>query len=279
MQNEADILVDVRRALQEDVGTGDVTAALLPEHLAVTAIILAREPLVVCGIPWVQCVFSETNPNIRIHWDVSEGQWCEKPQTLCRIEGLARDILTAERTALNFLQTLSATATETHRYVQRLKGYHTRVLDTRKTIPGLRLAQKYAVICGGGLNHRMGLYDAFLIKENHIRAYGSVRKAIAAARASRNDLFLEVEVETLAELHEALEERPSRILLDNFTVEMIAEAVTMNKPKRTELEVSGGVQLDTVTRIAATGVDFVSIGALTKSIKAIDLSLLIEDKL
>ena len=275
--SEADLLLDVRRALQEDVGSGDVTAQLLPKDVMVKAVILSREPMLVCGIPWVQRVFFEINPDITIHWLVTEGEWCDGPRTLCRVDGLARDVLTAERTALNFLQTLSATATETYRYVQQLKGKLTRILDTRKTLPGLRLAQKYAVVCGGGTNHRMGLYDAFLIKENHIRACGSIGQAIAAARAVRHDLFLEIEVETLDELREALDAHPSRILLDNFTHEMLVAAVALNHERHVELEASGGVRFDTVAQIAETGVDFISIGALTKSIKAIDLSLLIED--
>lgn len=277
MINETDILTDVKRALLEDVGSGDVTAALLPADLTVKAKIMAREPLFLCGCPWVNAVFAEIDSSVIIEWLVDEGTWVDKPATLCNIRGKARSILTAERTALNFLQTLSATASATHHYVQALQGTHAKLLDTRKTIPGLRMAQKYAVACAGGVNHRFGLYDAYLIKENHIKSCGSITKAVAQARSQRSDLFIEVEVETLEELHEALITKPDRILLDNFTFDMLNQAVTINHPFQCLLEASGGVNLETITAIAKTGVDYISVGAMTKSIQAIDLSLLIED--
>lgn len=270
------VLFDVQRALTEDIGTGDVTAALLPADKMVEAIIISREPMLVCGRPWVDCTFAEIDPTIHVQWLVDEGSWQNRPTTLCRVHGLARGILTAERTALNFLQTLSATATQTYHYLKPLQGYKTRLLDTRKTIPGLRRAQKYAVACAGGTNHRSGLYDAFLIKENHIRACGSIRAAIELARLAAPDLLVEIEVESLDELHEALEAKPDRIMLDNFNLQMLEDAVAMNQ-KRCELEASGGIDLSTIARVAQTGVDYISVGAITKSIQAIDLSLLIQE--
>lgn len=279
MPDKKEILIDVRHALAEDIGTGDVTAALLPADLMVKAKIISREPMLVCGRPWVENVFAEVDPSIKIEWLVGEGSWQKDPTTLCFISGLARSILTAERAALNFMQTLSATATQTYHYLEQLKGYSTRLLDTRKTLPGLRLAQKYAVACAGGVNHRFGLDDAFLIKENHIKACGSITNAVLKARKSHKNLLIEVEVETLEELQEALHAKPNRILLDNFNQEMLVKAVVMNQPKQCELEASGGVNLSTIASIAETGVDYISVGAITKSIQAIDLSLLIKDEL
>lgn len=273
------VAFDVKHALQEDVGNGDVTADLLPQRLIVEAEILSREPMLVCGQPWVNEVFKQVDNTVEIEWQVSEGDWLNAPATLCIIHGTASSILTAERTALNFLQTLSATATQTYHYVQKLKGTRTKLLDTRKTIPGLRLAQKYAVHCAGGLNHRMGLYDAFLIKENHIKACGSVAHAIGLARKTDKHLLVEIEVETLGELQEALDAHPDRILLDNFTQDMLEQAVKMNQPKYCELEASGGININNITAVAQTGVDFISVGTITKSIKAIDLSLLIREAL
>ena len=209
---------------------------------------------------------------------MDEAAWLGTPATLCHIRGLARSIMTAERTALNFMQTLSATATQTHHYLLQLKGFNTRLLDTRKTLPGLRLAQKYAVACAGGMNHRLGLYDAFLIKENHIKACGSIKKAILTARQMSDTLLVEVEVETLDELREALDAKPDRILLDNFSHQMMIDAVTMNQPRQCELEASGGISLATIRSVAQTGVDYISVGAMTKSIQAIDLSLLLKDE-
>ncbi len=273
------VISDVKSALNEDLGSGDVTAALLPAQLVAGAEIISREAMVVCGQPWVNEVFNQVDNQINIDWNVSEGEWLESPTILCTIHGCASSVLTAERTALNFLQTLSATATTTRHYVQKLKGSKTRLLDTRKTLPGLRLAQKYAVRCGGGVNHRMGLYDAFLIKENHIKACGSVAGAIALARKTNKHLLVEIEVETLEELREAFDAHPDRILLDNFTQDMLVEAVNMNHPKYCELEASGGITLENIATVAQSGVDFISVGSITKSIKAIDLSLLIRDVL
>ena len=270
-----ELMVDVTRALQEDVGTGDVSAALLPENMQVNAKIISREPMLVCGKPWVEAVFAEINAAIKLDWLVDEGAWLNQPATLCRLEGPAAAILTAERSALNFLQTLSATATETYHYVQAIKGTKARLLDTRKTLPGLRMAQKYAVACAGGTNHRMGLYDAFLIKENHIKVCGSIAKAIQEARALNPKLFVEIEVENLNELSEALEAKPDRILLDNFSETMLRDAVAMNQSYHCALEASGGIRLTNIAAIARTGVDYISVGAITKSIQAIDLSLLI----
>lgn len=274
---DVDIRNQVKNALQEDIGTGDVSASLLPDHLTVKAEIISREPMLVCGRPWVDATFAEMDPNVELKWHVKEGEWLENPTTLCEITGKVRPVLTAERTALNFLQTLSATATQAYSYVLKLKGTKTHLLDTRKTLPGMRLAQKYAVACAGGINHRMGLYDAFLIKENHIKACGSITKAIEKARQLQPKLLLVIEVETLTELKEALIAKPDRILLDNFTLAMLTDAVALNQSYGCELEASGNINLTTIEAVALTGVDFISVGAMTKSIKAIDLSLLIRN--
>lgn len=270
-----DVQLDVQRALAEDVGSGDVTALLLPDDLMITANVIAREALLVCGQAWVESVFAQLDKRVRCDWLMEEGSWVATPSILCCIKGPARAILTGERTALNFLQTLSGTATETYRCVQALVPYQTQLLDTRKTIPGLRKAQKYAVLCAGASNHRMGLYDAFLIKENHIAVYGSITGVVAAARTMHPELFLEIEVQSLAELQEALSCCPDRILLDNFDMPMIRTAVTMNQPKICPLEVSGGIDYASLASMAATGIDYISMGALTKSVRAIDLSLLV----
>lgn len=277
--SQSQVTQDVTKALSEDLGTGDVTAALLPEHLLVQAEIISREPMLLCGQAWVEEVFHQVDKRIDIKWLVSEGAWIDSGRALCTLHGLASSILTAERSALNFLQTLSATATQTYDYVQKLQGTNTRLLDTRKTIPGLRLAQKYAVQCAGGVNHRMGLYDAFLIKENHIKACGSVANAISLARKTNKQLLVEIEVETLEELREALDAHPDRILLDNFSQDMLLKAVKMNQPKYCELEASGGIDIHNIQAVAQSGVDFISVGAITKSIKAIDLSLLVKEVL
>ena len=273
------ICTDVTNALNEDLGSGDVTAALLPSHMVVAAEIISREPMLVCGQPWVNEVLKQIDDKIEVEWQVPEGSWLSNPSTLCILHGTARSILTAERSALNFLQTLSATATQTYHYNQKLQGTQARLLDTRKTIPGLRMAQKYAVRCGGGLNHRMGLYDAFLIKENHIKACGSIGNAIALARQTNKHLLVEIEVESLDELREALDAHPDRILLDNFSQSMLEDAITMNQPKYCELEASGGINIYNIEQIAKTGVDFISVGVITKSINAIDLSLLVREVL
>jgi nicotinate-nucleotide pyrophosphorylase (carboxylating) len=277
------ILADVRRALEEDVGTGDLSAGLIPNEIQALAELVSREPMLVCGIPWVNTVFQLVNPSITIEWQVKEGEWLAHPSRLCWIRGPAASILTAERAALNFLQTLAGTATKTKHYVDALKNTQsqsksiskTQLLDTRKTIPGLRYAQKYAVSCGGGTNHRMGLYDAFLIKENHIMASGSIRAAIEKARSLRPEVLLEVEVENLKELAEAIDAKPDRILLDNFSLKALEEAVKVPRPDKITLEVSGGVTLTNIRAIAETGVDYISVGDITKSVKAIDLSMLI----
>ncbi|VEG90353.1 carboxylating nicotinate-nucleotide diphosphorylase [Legionella spiritensis] len=277
MELRPDIIADVARALSEDVGEGDVTALLLPPEQRISAEIISREPMLVCGKPWVDEVFAQINPDIGVHWLVKEGEWLAEPTTLCRVQGCGKDILTAERTALNFLQTLSATATKTHFFLEQVAGTGTRLLDTRKTIPGLRRAQKYAVAIAGGSNHRFGLYDAYLIKENHIKACGSITDAVRLAKETHPKLHVEVEVETTDELKEALHARPDRVLLDNFSLPQLQEAVAINKAYRCQLEASGGVTLANIRDIARTGVDFISVGELTKSIRAIDLSLLIRE--
>jgi len=269
------IKADVIRALQEDIGSGDVTAELLPEALNVTAQIISREAMIVCGIAWINAVFSEINSQIEINWFVSDGMWLDKPTQLCLIHGPVKDILTAERTALNFLQTLSGTATQTYLYMQKIDGSKTKLLDTRKTIPGLRDPQKYAVKCGGGENHRFGLYDAYLIKENHIKACGSISNAVNLAKNKHPHLFLEVEVESLQEFQEALSLPIDRIMLDNFDLHMLKEAMELRGNLPVKLEFSGNVNLENISLIASEGVDYISVGALTKSVKAIDLSLLI----
>lgn len=275
--NLANIKADVSRALAEDIGSGDVTSALLEDRLWVNAQIISREAMLVCGITWVDNVFSAISPQIEINWEVHDGLWLDNPTKLCTISGPAKDILTAERTALNFLQTLSGTATQTYHYVQKIKATKTKLLDTRKTLPGLRYAQKYAVKCGGGENHRFGLYDALLIKENHIQACGSIAAAVKSAKNKYPQLFLEVEVESLEELQEALALPIDRIMLDNFDLVMLKKALDLRGNLPVKLEFSGNVNLENISTIALTGVDYISVGALTKSLRAIDLSLLIMD--
>lgn len=270
--NPATIQQNVSHALQEDIGSGDITAQLIPAEQLATAILITREPAVLCGQAWVEESFRQLDETTIFQWHLEEGEHAVPGQTLLTIQGTARTLLTAERTAMNFLQTLSATATVTHRYASTIADYDTKILDTRKTIPGLREAQKYAVRCGGGTNHRIGLHDAFLIKENHIAACGSIEAAITTARSIAPDQPVEVEVETLEELRQALESGSDIIMLDNFSVEQMGEAVTMNQGGA-KLEVSGNVSEDQLAAIAATGVDYVSIGALTKHIQAIDLSM------
>ncbi|MDF1677513.1 MAG: carboxylating nicotinate-nucleotide diphosphorylase [Legionellaceae bacterium] len=279
MLDKTNLLLDVTRALEEDVGQGDITAGLIPENLHAKATILSREPMVVCGIPWVNQVFSAVDSAVTINWQVAEEDTLSEPMILATIEGAVRSILTAERAALNFLQTLSGIATETRRYVKCLEGLHTQLLDTRKTIPGLRVASKYAVRCGGGVNHRLGLFDAILIKENHIKACGSIDAAVHLARERGVGLWIEVEVETLDEFKQALNAQPDRILLDNFSEVMLSEAVALRQSSDVLLEASGGVDLSNIRSIAETGVDYISVGATTKSVRAIDLSLLLDDDL
>jgi nicotinate-nucleotide pyrophosphorylase (carboxylating) len=267
-----DIKQVVQQALAEDVGTGDITAALIPEQQRSTAHILCREDAIICGAAWFDEVFRQVDNNISIDWHVHDGDNVQANQEICILKGSSRSLLTAERTALNFLQTLSAIATQTHAYVEAIKDTGARVLDTRKTLPGLRTAEKYAVACGGGHNHRMGLFDAFLIKENHIKAAGSIAAAVQAARTQHPELKVEVEVENLEELQDALSVGADQILLDNMTLSRLREAVTINNG-RAKLEASGGVTLTSIRDIANTGVDYISVGSLTKNIRAIDLSM------
>jgi nicotinate-nucleotide pyrophosphorylase (carboxylating) len=274
---KASIGVSVSNALAEDVGSGDVTASLIDAGEIVGATIIARESLVLCGQLWVDEVFSQLDDSVVVDWYVGDGQTAEEDDVICKLVGPARSLLTGERTALNFLQTLSATATTTATYVQAINGTSTRILDTRKTIPGLRLAQKYAVTCGGGVNHRVGLFDAILIKENHIKSAGGITAALRAAQRLNADVLIEVEVETHDELLEALDAGATRILLDNFTVEELRQAVETNKSygyTAAELEASGNITLNSIRQIAETGVDYISTGAITKNIDAIDLSML-----
>lgn len=271
-----DIAASVARALAEDVGTGDLTASLVPAAARATATVITREPATLCGSAWVDEVCRQVDAGIRVTWEAQDGDRVVANQVLCRLEGPARSMLTAERPALNFLQTLSGTATITRRYVDAVAGTGCRILDTRKTIPGLRLAQKYAVRCAGGTNHRIGLFDGILIKENHIAAAGSIAAAVTAARSVNSQVLLEVEVETLDELQQAIATNPDRILIDNFTLEQMREAVAitrMHKAKKIDLEASGNVTLETIRPVAETGVDFISIGSLTKHVRAIDLSM------
>lgn len=262
----------VQQALDEDIGSGDVTAALVYEGTRVSAFILCREDAILCGQAWVDEVFRQLDAGIRIEWYFQDGNSLRAGDRLCTLQGLARPLLTGERTALNFLQTLSGVATTTYRYVQQLEGLDCKLLDTRKTIPGLRLAEKYAVTCGGGFNHRLGLYDAYLIKENHITAAGGILPAIQTAREMNDQVWIEVEVENLAQLQEAIEAGAERILLDNMDIPTLREAVRINQG-RTELEASGGIELDNLRDIAASGVDYISTGAITKHLHAIDFSM------
>ncbi len=266
---------DVRRALSEDIGSGDVTADLLPAGRLGSGRIVTREPAVICGQAWVDACFKQLDAAVRVEWNIAEGSRVTSGQVLCQLHGPVRALVTAERSALNFLQTLSATATTTATYVEAIRGTRARVLDTRKTLPGLRHAQKYAVRIGGGMNHRMGLYDAVLIKENHIAAAGSLSSAVTHARTLHPGILVEVEVENFSELREALATGVDRIMLDEFELEELIQAVA-EVDGRIPLEVSGGVGIDRVRAIAETGVDYISIGALTKHIRAIDLSLRID---
>ena len=265
------IASDVARALAEDLGSGDVTAALLPDHADI-AYLLCKEDAVIAGRPWFDACHRALDPNVAIDWRVAEGERVTAGMVLATLSGRARALVSAERSALNFLQTLSGTATTTATYVAAVSGTDTRLLDTRKTLPGLRLAQKYAVRCGGGLNHRIGLYDTVMLKENHIRAAGSLTGAVHAARLAQPDLPLVVEVETLAQLEEALAVGCDRILIDDFDAQSRRAAVRIAKGK-IPLEVSGGVDLSTIRSIAEDGVNFISIGSLTKHVHAIDLSM------
>jgi nicotinate-nucleotide pyrophosphorylase (carboxylating) len=271
---------DVTRALQEDVGSGDLTAALVNPSQRARARVLAREAAVICGQPWVDATVQALDPQARITWHVAEGQRCEPNQVVLDIEGHARPLLTAERTALNFLQTLSAVATKTAHYVGLVAGTRARIVDTRKTLPGLRLAQKYAVLTGGGANHRLGLYDAVLIKENHIAAAGGVTAVLQRVQQTAPQAqFVQIEVETLAQLQEALDAGARMVLLDNMDLPTLRDAVRLNAAHvqgGAVLEISGGVNENTVRALAETGVDRISIGALTKDVKAVDFSMRFE---
>ncbi|MEJ2645316.1 MAG: carboxylating nicotinate-nucleotide diphosphorylase [Gammaproteobacteria bacterium] len=262
----------VLRALQEDLGDGDVTAALIPADTLSEATVISRQHAVLCGAPWFNALFHAVDPRVKVRWKVPDGARVVPDQTLCNLEGPARALLTGERTALNFLQTLSGTATCVRTYVDAVQGLPVRILDTRKTLPGLRQAQKYAVRTGGGHNHRMGLYDGILIKENHILAAGSISDAVQAARDLNTDLPVEVEVENLEEVREALDAGADILLLDNFTTDALTAAVKLTGG-RAQLEASGGITLDTIRTVAATGVDSISVGALTKDLRAADLSM------
>ncbi|MGL5813033.1 MAG: carboxylating nicotinate-nucleotide diphosphorylase [Aeromonas sp.] len=280
---QQDISRAVRAALLEDLGdaltaldqpdaSADITAQLIPADRVSTARVITREAGVFCGQPWVDEVFAQLGGEVRVEWLVQDGEKLSPNQELFRLHGPARALLTGERNALNFVQTLSGVATLTARYVAELEGTDCRLLDTRKTLPGLRSAQKYAVTCGGGKNHRIGLYDAYLIKENHILACGGIKEAINEARRLNPGKPVEVEVESLAELEQALAAQADIVMLDNFDVPMMEEAVALNQG-RAKLEVSGNVMLDTLASYAATGVDFISVGALTKHVRALDLSM------
>ena len=271
----ADLIAQVDRALAEDVGAGDLTAALIPAARRGRATVITRETAVVCGIPYVDATFARLDPAVRLEWRVHEGGSVTANQPLFAVEGPARALLTGERTALNFLQCLSATATAARAYAVRLEGTACRLLDTRKTIPGLRLAQKYAVRVGGGWNHRIGLFDGILIKENHIVAAGSIALAVAGARTAGHRVPVEVEVETLDELRQAIAAGADIAMLDEFTLDGMRDAVAINRAAVTpvKLEASGGVTLETIRDIALTGVDYVSVGGITKHVRAIDLSM------
>lgn len=269
---DAAIMANARAALAEDIGSGDITAGLIPADASARARVITREPMILAGSPWADAVFALTDAHIKPDWLIQEGQLAEANTPLLILEGPARALLTAERAALNFLQTLSGTATTVHQLVKLLEGTSTRLLDTRKTLPGLRMAQKYAVEIGGGKNHRLGLFDAFLIKENHIVAAGSIAAAIATARQIAPGKPVEVEVETMTELEQALGAEADIIMLDDFSMDDMRHAV-IHTAKRALLEASGGITARNLREVALTGVDYISMGALTKDVKSIDLSM------
>ena len=267
----------VTNALAEDIGSGDLTASLVHADEIVGATIVARESLVLCGQHWVDEVFAQLDAAVVVDWYIGDSQTAETDDVICKLVGPARSLLSGERTALNFLQTLSSTATTTSKYVKAVEDSNTQILDTRKTLPGLRLAQKYAVTCGGGVNHRVGLFDAILIKENHIKSAGGITAALKSAQDLSAEVLIEVEVESQEELLEALDAGAARILLDNFSIEELRQAVETNQNygyTAAELEASGNITLDSIREIAATGVDFISTGAITKNVEAIDFSML-----
>ncbi len=270
-----DISATVQRALAEDIGDGDLTAALIPVTARARGRVISRETAVLCGTAWFDEVFRQVDDAIAIHWEAGDGATVQKDQLLCRLEGPARGLLTGERSALNFLQALSGTATLARRYVEAAKGTRATILDTRKTLPGLRSAQKYAVRCGGANNHRMGLFDGILIKENHIMAAGGISKVVQAARAGGAKVPVEVEVETLEQVQEALAAGADILLLDNFDLEGMRAAVRLTAG-RAKLEASGGIDVTDIKAVAETGVDYISVGALTKNVDAVDLSMRFE---
>ncbi len=266
------IVNQVANALDEDVGSGDISAELIAADARLETELLVREEAVLCGSPWVDEVFRQCDQAIAVTWHARDGDLLEVGQVVAEVSGPARALLTGERSALNFLQTLSGTATTTRKFVDRIRHTGCRILDTRKTIPQLRYAQKYAVVCGGGSNHRLGLHDAYLVKENHLAAGGGIAATLAQARQLHPDRLLEVEVENMQQLAQAIEAGADRVLLDNFDLDGLRAAV-VNTAGRTELEASGNVELDSLAAVAETGVDFISIGALTKHLRAIDFSL------
>lgn len=269
-----DLALIVKLALQEDVGDGDITSLLIADNLQAKAHILCREEAILCGIAWVEETYRNIDSRLQIQWNFKDGDSLKKDAQVAEIVGNARAILTGERTALNFLQTLSGTATITKQYTERLKGTSVILLDTRKTLPGMRNAQKYAVRVAGGSNHRKGLYDAYLVKENHIQSCGNISNAIATARKINPNKVLEVEVQNLEQLSEAISAKPDIIMLDNFKLQDIRKAVTIN-PGNAKLEVSGNINQESLVNVAKTGVDYISVGALTKHCRAIDFSLLL----
>ena len=271
----SDIATTVRHALAEDIGDGDLTAALVPAEARARGRVISREEAVLCGTAWFEEVFRQVDDGIAIHWEVQDGDSLRRDQMLCRLEGPARGLLTGERTALNFLQTLSGTASLTRHFTQAVKGTRATIRDTRKTLPGLRSAQKYAVRCGGAYNLRMGLFDGILIKENHIMAAGGISQAVRSARAGGVKVPVEVEVETLAQLQEALAAGVDIVLLDNFDLAGMRQAVTLTAG-RAKLEASGGIDLKALSQVAETGVDYISVGSITKHVQAVDLSMRFE---
>jgi nicotinate-nucleotide pyrophosphorylase (carboxylating) len=278
LKNLRDEIADnVKKALAEDIGAGDLTASLIPEDKVLSASVISREDAVLCGMQWFEGCFLALAPETKIDWLARDGGTVQAGQKLCQIQGQARALLTAERSALNFLQLLSAVATQTKRFADAIAGTKAVIVDTRKTLPGLRLAQKYAVTCGGGVNHRFGLYDGILIKENHIIAAGGIKPALMKARTiARSAVFIQIEVENLQELHEALNAGATMVLLDNFTLDQLRDAVALTRQQTGEwviLEASGNVTFESVRQIAETGVDRISVGGLTKDIKAVDLSM------
>lgn len=269
---EQSIQLNIQQALQEDIGDGDITALLTPEDEQATATIISREDMILAGQPWVNALIAAFDPSVEITWLKNDGDLVRANETIFKLSGSARSLLTVERPALNFVQTLSAVATKTAEYVKQLDGLNTKLLDTRKTLPGLRIAQKYAVAVGGGQNHRLGLFDAFLIKENHIMAAGGIAQAIAKAHQIAPGKPVEVEVETWAELDQALEAQADIVMLDNFSQQQMVDAVK-HVAGRCKLEASGNITIANLREVATTGVDYISMGVLTKDVKAVDLSM------